>query len=373
MTGTITRRGKRSWRLKYDLPRDETGERRLTYVTIKGTRKDAEKELRARLTAIDRGTHVDPSEITVGDHLDNWLEKVAPRRVAPKALERYRGLARNQIKPHLGTKPLQRLRPKDVDDWHQTLLDSGTISTRTVRHAHGLLRTALAHAAEIEIVERNVAAIIKPPTATKSKVAILTEDQITDALRELEGHSIYPVAALAIGTGARRGEIAGLIWSDFDLDAKTVTIQRSLEQTKAGIRVKAPKTEAGTRTISLPVIAVDAIRDHRRQTLELRMALGVGALPADVPVFGNVEGEWPNPYSFTDRWRDAVKTRRLPRVTFHSLRHSHASALIASGLDVVAVSRRLGHSSPSFTLNTYAHLFKGSDSHAAAAIDAVFS
>ena len=87
--GTITRRGKKSWRLKYDIPRDpETQERRIAYATVKGTRRDAEKELRRRLTAIDKGAHVDPSALTVGHYMESWLADVAPASVAPNARER---------------------------------------------------------------------------------------------------------------------------------------------------------------------------------------------------------------------------------------------------------------------------------------------
>ena len=370
MKGTITRRGKRSWRIKYDLPRDEAGARRIAYATVKGTRKDAEKELRRLLTALDRGMHVDPSALTVADYLDDWLDNVAPATVAPKALERYRGLSRNQIKPHLGDKQLQKLRPADIAAWLQALGKTG-ISVRSIQHAHGVLRTALAHAAAVELVERNVASIIKPPTVSRTEVEILNAEQIAEALRKLEGHSIYPIAALAIGTGARRGELAALRWSDIDLGAATVRIERSIEQTKEGLRIKPPKTAAGRRSVSLPAFAVGALRDHRRQTLELRLAIGAGALPDDAPVFGDIEGGWPSPRDITDRWRDAVKSRNLPKVTFHALRHSHASALIAAGLDVVAVSRRLGHASPALTLSVYSHLFVSKDSEAAAAIDAV--
>ena len=88
-----------------------------------------------------------------------------------------------------------------------------------------------------------------------------------------------------------------------------------------------------------------------------------------MPVFGDIEGNWPNPYSITDRWRDAIKSRKIPKVTFHSLRHSHASALIAAGIDVVSVSRRLGHASPALTLSVYSHLFNNNDEGAALAID----
>ena len=133
-TGTVTRRGKKSWRIKYDLPRDAvTGKRRTAYATIKGNKADAEKELRRRLVTIDRGIHVDPSAITVIEYLDQWLDETCPRTVAPKALERYRGLVENQIKPHLGAVPLQKLRPADIDSWLQTLGKTG-LSIRSIRH-----------------------------------------------------------------------------------------------------------------------------------------------------------------------------------------------------------------------------------------------
>ncbi len=239
MRGTITRRGKKSWRIKYDLPRDsESQERRIAYKTVKGTRRDAEKELRRLLTAIDTGVHVDPSALTVGAYLDQWLEDVAPASAGPKALENYQGLCRIQIKPHLGEKQLQRLRPADIATWLKALGKTG-ISTRSIRHAHGALRTALAHAAAVELIERNVCTIIKAPKLVRAEVDILNAEQIADALRKLEGHPLYPIVALAIGTGARRGEIAALRWSDINLDAATVRIERSLEEVKGSIRVKA--------------------------------------------------------------------------------------------------------------------------------------
>ncbi|MCZ6455015.1 MAG: site-specific integrase, partial [Alphaproteobacteria bacterium] len=138
-------------------------------------------------------------------------------------------------------------------------------------------------------------------------------------------------------------------------------------------RVKEPKTEAGYRTLSLPTFAVEALRDHRREQLELRIALGIGALPADAPVFGDLDGNWTNPSIISDNWREVAQGMNLPKVTFHALRHAHASALIAAGLDVVTVSRRLGHASPALTLNVYSHLFVNNDDKAAAAIDAVFA
>lgn len=370
-TGSITKRGKSSYRIKYDIGRDpETGKRNIVYATVRGSKADAQKELRRRLTALDKGMHVDPSAITIADYLDGWLKDVASESVAPKALERYAGIIRNQIKPHLGQKQIQKLRPADVSAWMKKLGQTD-ISVRSVRHAHGVLRVAFNHAAAIELVERNVVSLIKPPRAEKNKPEIIAEG--VKVLDKLAGHSIYTIAALALGTGARRGEIAGLVWGDIDFDAEMLRIERSIEETKDGLRVKAPKTQAGYRTISLPAFAVTALRDHKRETLELRLKLGMGNLTEDTPVFADLEGNWQKPYIITDRWRNAVKGRKLPKVTFHALRHTHASALIAAGLDPVSISRRLGHASPALTLSTYAHLFVNKDDEAAAAVDAAFS
>ena len=370
MKGNIRRRGKASWRVKYDLgPDPVTGKRKIAYKTIRGTRADAEKELRALLYRQDKGIAIEPSRATLSEYLDGWLADTAPRTVAPKALERYRGLVKHQIRPHLGAVVLQKLRPADIDSWLHTLGNS-SLSVRSIRHAHGVLRTALNHAVAVELVERNVCAAIKPPAPERKEIETLTANQISDALKRLEGHWIYPVAALALGTGARRGEIAALRWADIDLDGATVRIERSLEETKEGLRVKAPKTAAGRRTVSLPAFTVAALREHRRETLELRLKLRAGPLPAEHAVFGCIDGAMPAPYTISNRWRHAVKARKLPRVTFHALRHSHASALIAAGLDVVSVSRRLGHANPALTLSVYSHLFTDKDTDAAAAMDA---
>src|SRR3546814_109885 len=138
-------------------------------MTGRGKGADAERELRAIRTKRDKGVTIDPSRITIAEYLDDWHTNVAPQSVAPKALERYRGIIRNQIKPHLGTIELQKLRPADVSKWIQTLIAEGGLSTRSIRHAHGVLRTALNHAAAIEIVERNVASIIRPPALQRKE------------------------------------------------------------------------------------------------------------------------------------------------------------------------------------------------------------
>lgn len=187
----------------------------------------------------------------------------------------------------------------------------------------------------------------------------------------LRGHTIAPIVSLAIATGMRRGELLALQWGDVNLDEASVKVERSLEQTQAGLRFKAPKTKHGRRTIPLPPSAVDTLRSHRRQQLEFRIALGLGKPGTDALVFCTPEGEPLSPNYLSIICRRMTEAKGLPRVRFHALRHSHASALIAAGVDVVTVSRRLGHGSPTITLNVYSHLFAETDITAAAAIERV--
>jgi integrase len=143
-------------------------------------------------------------------------------------------------------------------------------------------------------------------------------------------------------------------------------VERSLEQTKAGLRFKCPKTKHSRRTISLPPSAVAMLGQYRKEQLELRLQLGMGKPDAEALVFSNHDAAPISPNRFSVTWR-----RAIPQITFHALRHSHASALIAGGVDVVTVSRRLGHSNPTITLSVYAHLFSETDTKAAAAIEKI--
>jgi integrase len=377
--GNITRRGKTSWRIKFDVGTDDKGARRIRYSTVRGKRADAERELTRLLNSHHEGTLVEPSKITVADYIRDWLDKAA---LSPKTLERYRELAELQIIPHLGNTVLQKLRPRHISDWHTALLASGSkggkpLAARTVGHAHRVLHGALARACAVEVLSRNVAAIIPPPKVEDKEVEILSPDQITTLVNGLavdrrrnQTLPVRPLVFLALATGLRRGELLGLQWGDIDMDKATLKVDRSVEETKAGLRLKAPKTKNGRRTISLPASAIDALKVHRASLRADRLLLGVGREANDTLVFSTDAGDLLSPDGLSKSWRYLTDALDLPPVMFHALRHTHASALIAAGLDVVTVSRRLGHANPTVTLNVYSHLFRKTDQAAAVAIEA---
>ena len=218
-----------------------------------------------------------------------------------------------------------------------------------------------------ELVGRNVAAAVRLPKIKADEITILTACELKAVFASLSGSRLLPIALLALATGMRRGELLGLRWSDLDLARSVVKVERSLEQTvRGGLRPKEPKTRNSRRAITLPATAVAMLTDHRREQLELRMKLGMGKPADDTLVFCNADGSPISPNSFSVMWGRAV-----PQATFHSLRHMHASALIAAGQDVVTVSRRLGHAKPTITLNVYGHLFRSTDADCADAIEAM--
>src|SRR5262249_18695644 len=148
-------------------------------------------------------------------------------------------------------------------------------------YVHRILHRALGHATTWGLIATNVAALVSPPPPPKGEITILTEEQLGALLRHLNGRTLRPIISFMLGTGARRGETLALRWRDVDLDSATVRIEQSVEQTKAGLRIKAPKTKRGRRNVSISPWLVTELRAHRLRQQERRLALGLGKGPED--------------------------------------------------------------------------------------------
>jgi integrase len=385
MSGHIIRRGKTSWRLKFDIGVDPlTGKRRTRFHTYRGTKRDAEIKLAVLIAENSTGDYVDTSKTTIKEFIARWKRDWAENNVSPKTFERYSELLEKHVAARIGDVRLQKLRPIHLNELYGDLLRGDEkrrkIATRTVGHVHRVLHRALGHAHRWGLVQQNVAALVSPPRVASTEIELLTPPQVKVVLQKLELHPIYPILVVALATGMRRGELLALRWSDVDLDGAVLRVERSLEETKAGgLRFKSPKTRHGRRSISLPPSAVAVIREHWKAQQEQRLKLGMGKAPPSSLVFAAYDGSTRKPSSLTKEWARAVAAKsnhsanELPRVSFHSLRHTHASNLIAGGHDVLAISRRLGHGSPTITLGVYGHLFPNSDDRAAGTTEAMFT
>ena len=199
---------------------------------------------------------------------------------------------------------------------------------------------------------------------------ILTKDQIGDVVDRLRGTEIFPKALLALFCGLRAGEVLALRWPALDLESRVLQVRESVEEVAGQpLKIKRPKTEAGIRKVTLPHVVVEALQDHRRQQLEQRMAMGMGRPSADALIFPALDGGPSRRTALSIHWGETAAALGHPDITFHSLRHCHASQLISAKVDVVTVSKRLGHADPSITLRVYSHLFENSDAAAADAIN----
>jgi integrase len=360
MRGHLTRRGERSWRLKYDLAAN--GKRETRYVTLQGTRKQAQAQAAKILADVATGQHVDPSTETVGAFIERWLRDWAEINVGNATYTRYAGLLRGNVAPVVGTIPIQKLQAAHLQQVYATMARAG-LSDRTRLHAHRVVSTMLKHATKWGVAARNVATIADAPKVKAREVEILTSAQVQQVLEALRGKPLYLIALLLLATGLRRGEALALRWRDIDLMAGTAQVVRAFEQTKrGGLVVKEPKSKHGRRTVTLPVSTVTELCTHKKAQQELRLFLGIGG-KAEL-VFDHPDGSPLSPDIVTHQWAAAMKAANL-KATLHSLRHSHASTLLASGLDVLTIARRLGHADAVLVLRTYGHLIKPDDRAAA--------
>ena len=377
MKGNITRRGRNSWRLKFEVGRDPlTNKRRTEYLTLRGTKKDAQAELARRLAEVADGNHVMSSNVTVAEYARHWMATIAPVNTAAKTRERYQEIVEGHIVPQIGGIALQALDGARIDAFYAYLRADGRrdgkggLAPQTVQHIHRLLSQILASAAKGQKLRVSpMAGVQTTPKVRREEVQILDDDQLAALFRQLRGRPLRMPVLLAASTGMRRGEVLGLRWKDVDLEAGLLRVAQVVELTKAGVALKEPKTERSRRTIALPARLVQELRAHRRDQAEARLKLGLGRDARDL-VFPAWDWGIRNPSHFTKAFSREIATAKLPRVTFHGLRHTHITHLLRSGVPVHVVSARAGHANPTVTLNTYAHLLPGQQEGAAAVMDA---
>ena len=373
MKGHLRERSPGHWAIVIDARDPATGKRKRRWHSFKGTKREAQVECARLIASVGQGTYVEQSKMTVAEFVRGRVTQwETAGNITPRTAQRYRQLVENQIVPHIGTKPLQKVSRLDVEAWHAALRNGG-LAARTIGHAHRVLGAALSDAERDGAVVKNVCKLQKAPKVPENEMVIVQDVPGFVALLRAVAGRLYAPAIVALFTGMRLGEVLALREGRVDLDKGVIEVREALEETKTyGVRFKTAKTKAGRRNITLPTIAVEALRDHRKHLLETRLLLGQGRLAPDDLLFANLDGRPLRPSAVSSDWGDLAERIGIPDITFHALRHTHASQLIAGNVDIVTISKRLGHARPSVTLAIYAHMFHTDDSKAAAAINAAF-
>ena len=376
MKGHIRERSPGCWAIILDARDPLTGHRKRRWHSFKGTKRQAQFECARLISEIQRGIHTEPNKITVAEFMERWLTTVRPN-VAPRTLERYAEIVRTYIRPVLGATPLAKLQPAAISVAYAAALTGGRrkgtggLSARTVHHMHRVLKQALGQAVRWQLLSRNPADLVDPPRVERPQMKVWDVAAMAAALESARQLRIFIPALLAGLCGLRRGEIVALRWRNVDLERGQLAIVESAEQTRAGVRLKAPKSGRG-RKVALPLKAVEELRAWRTRQAQELLTLGV-RLADDTFVCAREDGAMIQPQSLTHAWDRFITAAKLPRIRFHDLRHSHATHLLASGVHPKIASERLGHATVGLTLDTYSHVIPGMQEDAVARIDAAFA
>ncbi|MFN7992749.1 MAG: site-specific integrase [Bryobacteraceae bacterium] len=377
MTGHIRPRGKRSWAIVLELGRDPaTGKRRQKWHTVHGTKKRAQAEVARLINELESGSYVEPRRLSVRDFLERWLDD-AETKVSGTTYQRYRSIVRLHLEKALGHVPLAKLQPLHIQTYLAEALKVGRVDARagrglaprTVCHHYRVLSEALGRAVKWQLLARNPAVAVEPPRVEQQEINAIDENAAARLVDAARGTRLYIPILLAVTTGMRRGEILALRWNDVDLVRGFVTVVRSLEETKqSGLRFKETKKKRSRRPISMPGLLTEALDAHRILQLKHREMYGGDYGDNDLVCCREDGSVWP-PSAFTSAYRDLVRRRKIAKIRFHDLRHSHASQLLRSGVNPKVISERLGHSKVGFTLEVYAHLLPGMQEEAAKLTD----
>ena len=379
MKGTTFKRrlpsGKTCWCFQVDVGRNAQNQR--VRISRSGfTRKaDADRELARVLRDATTGLLAKPDPRTLADFMEEWLQQHAEQNCSPKTSERYRELANSYLLPHLGTVKLSDLSTLKLERLYTKLRRCGgrkgrPLSPKTVRHVAGLVHCALNAAVRWKLLPINPATACQLPKAETKERKIAERQQLEWLFDAARGHPwLHALLVTAAATGCRRGELLALTWADVSPTDGLVVISKSLEQTRAGLRVKSPKN-GRTRRVLLPASAIAVLEEHRRDQQQLREAFRE-AYRSDLDlVFAAPEGGYLKPGSVTAKVCLLASTCGLRGIGLHSLRHSHGSELLSAGVPLPTVSKRLGHTNTHVTASIYAHALSTDEIAAAEAWDA---
>lgn len=373
--GQIVPRGERKWLVRWFVGTSESGKRRYASKTIRGTKRDAQQHLNSVLRSQDLGTYVEPTRIALDAYLDRWLEQSARTRVSPRTFEDYKKLLKRYVRPEIGPRRLDALRPLHLQELI-TKLEARGLSPKTIRLTLSVLSRALKQAVRWGMLPNNPAALIDLPKQRRREMRALSQEEVARFRTAAAGTRHAVLFDFLLATGCRPGEALALRWSDIDLDVGAITVRRALTTVAGKPTFGEPKTATSHRRIPLPTQLCDSLSAHRREQAEGALKTGPAYSRNLDLVFANEVGRPLELRNIVRRhFKPLLELAGLPpSVRLYDLRHTHATLLLAQGVHPKVAAERLGHATTRMTLDVYSHVLPGMQAEATVKIaNALFS
>lgn len=341
------------WRAAITVGSNSKGKQKRKYCYGK-TKEECLREWNKLKRQFDDGTLITEESMTLNQWFEHWL-KVKEREISARTIEEY-GYTLRHILPRIGRYKLDKLKPLHIQ--HMQLDIADEISVRQAVHSRNLVHNTLNDALQLGLVMRNVAAAVKPLKYEKPEFEIWSAEEVIRFMEFSKASRYYALYYTALTTGLRPGELIALHWADIEDDKLFVNHNISVVKNKPILGP--PKTKRGKRLLHLPIDTLEVLERHKHD-------LQISQLDSKL-VFPSKTGNFLQHGNLIRTLRLFTEKAEVTQIRMHDLRHTHASMRIANGTDIVRISRDLGHSNPSFTLDVYAHLFARIQQHDAASL-----
>jgi integrase len=309
-----------------------------------------------QLKAIRENRMLPDEKITFSQFANHFLEDVAKHTLRPKTYATYKYILSDHVLPDLGKFKLISLGAQHLQDLYTKKLESG-LSNKTVHHIHATIRRVLNEALKRGLIYNNPTNQVTPPRVEKTPPKVWTIEESQKFLLAVAEHRWYSIYLIALTTGARRGEILGMEWENINWTAKTISIEKTVLEVGYKTVVGEPKTKHARRTISLPQIVIDTLKDNQR------VSGFIFQTSNKTPI---------SPRNLIRHFKQVSREAELPDIRFHDLRHTAATILLQQDVHPKKVQELLGHSTIVLTLDTYSHIIPSMHSETADKMDAVF-
>ncbi|MEU3607264.1 tyrosine-type recombinase/integrase [Streptomyces sp. NPDC035033] len=362
--GTITQRSDGRYQAAvYVLQPDGTRARKFAYGK---TWAECDAKRRALLDKVDNGVPVSTRSMKLSEWLPYWLDNIVKPRRKKTTAAKYEVHVRLYLVPMLGSKRLESLGVADVRRF-LVQLEKKT-SAATAKESHRVLRTALTAACREELVSRNVATLVEPPTVAARELSPWSLDETLDFLAAARKDPLYAAFVLAIALGFRRGEVVGLRWENVDLDKREIRVRTQRQRVAREVYEDDPKGRRRKQTLPLPAICVAPLRWQRLKQAAARERAG-GKWTETGYVFSTRTGQPIEPRNLYRSFTRVAKNAGLRVVRLHDARHGTATLLTAAGVPPRVVMEILGHSQIAVTMNVYTHVVQDTQREAVSHVD----